>query len=426
MNTLLRLLRLLPLLLASATVSAMAAAPDELCTQLGARVDRAGPAGMPVFLRSFDPIGPQDATLGPALLTASFSYDQSLATIGLVACGDVARARRTGEALLRAVEHDRHYKDGRVRNAYRAGPVEAAEPAVNGWWDADKQRWFEDSYQVGTSTGNQIWVALALLTLDEASGDRRYGNAAATAMRFVATTLRATDGPGGFAGGFVGFEPEPTAYRWRSTEHNLDAAAAFAWLARREPATALWRSNAESARGFVDAAWIAGEGRFSTGTGADGVTFDRKTSALDVQVWPLLAIAGAPETWRAALHWIDAKHAVGRRGYDFNDDRDGVWPEGTAQAALAFRAVGDGSRARALLTALDEARTPNGFYLAALPNDPASDRISTGFSSDSGAGVQVVYTKRGHLGATCWVLLARLGWNPFTGASLPAKAGIPR
>jgi hypothetical protein len=392
-----------------------AAAPDELCSLLAARVDRAGPAGTPVFLRSFDAIGLRDATLGPALLTVSFVYDQALATIALVACGDVAHARRTGDALLRAVEHDRHYRDGRVRNAYRAGPVDELVPAVNGWWDSDRQRWFEDAYQAGTATGNQIWAALALLTLDEASGDHRYGAAAATAMRFVATRLQMQDGPGGFAGGFVGFEPGPTEYRWRSTEHNLDAVAAFAWLARREPGVAQWRAGEASARSFVDAAWIAGEGRFATGTGADGVTFERKSSALDVQVWPLLAVAKPPEAWRAALRWIDQHHAIDRRGYDFNDDRDGVWPEGTAQAALAFRATGDAARSRALLAALDEARTPNGFYLSALPNDPASDRITTGFSSDDGAGVQVVYTKRGHLGATCWVLLARLGWNPFTG-----------
>ncbi|GIL38769.1 hypothetical protein [Roseiterribacter gracilis] len=409
-----RILILLLLLLAPPA----AAAQDELCSQLAARVDRAGPSGMPVFLRSFDAIGPHDATLGPALLTASFSYDQALATIALVACGDVPHARRTGEALLRAVEHDRHFTDGRVRNAYRAGPIEETSPALNGWWDNDKQRWFEDSYQVGTATGNQIWVALALLTLDEASGDHRFGKAAATAMRFVATRLQTNDGPRGFAGGFVGFEPEPSAYPWRSTEHNLDAAAAFAWLARREPNAPLWRTDETSARGFVDAAWMANEGRFATGTGADGVTFERKTSALDVQVWPLLAIAKPPEAWRAALRWIEQRHAVGKRGYDFNDDRDGVWPEGTAQAALAFHAIGDTAKSRALLTALEEARTPNGFYLSALPNDPASDRITTGFSSDDGAGVQIVYTKRGHLGATCWVLLARLGWNPFTGSKL--------
>lgn len=395
------------------------------CRQLGAQVDRAGPAGTPVFVRSFEPQGGTDATLGPALTGAAFTYDQALAVTALVACNDAARAARIGDALVLAIRHDRHFQDGRLRNAYRAGPVEDGKPAVHGWWDAAAARWFEDPYQAGSASGNVIWAALALLTLEQATGKAGYGDAAVAAMRFV-ETLRDEHGVGG---GFFGFEPQPTRYGWKSTEHNLDAVAAYRWLASRQPDVAAWRDGAVAARTFVDRAWSAEAGRFFTGTGIDGVTFERKTSALDVQVWPLLAVADPPQAWQRALRWIDQKHAIRGtdivagtnpiRGYDFNDDLDGIWIEGSAQVALAQRAAGQNAASDRLLRQIGRHRSPGSLSLAAVPNDAAADRISTGFASDPAAPADIVYYRRGHLGATAWLVLAQQRWNPFSGKRLP-------
>ena len=54
-------------------------------------------------------------------------------------------------------ETDRHFRDGRLRNAYVAGPPTARLP---GWWDAAAGRWVEDAYQVGTATGVVAWAML--------------------------------------------------------------------------------------------------------------------------------------------------------------------------------------------------------------------------------------------------------------------------
>ena len=62
--------------------------------------------------------------LGP-LAQAAFVYDNAAAAIALLGCGRVELARRIGDALRYASAHDRFWHDGRVRNAYAAGPIDA-------------------------------------------------------------------------------------------------------------------------------------------------------------------------------------------------------------------------------------------------------------------------------------------------------------
>jgi hypothetical protein len=94
-------------------------------------------------------------------------------------------------------------------------------------------------------------------------------------------------------------------------------------------------------------------------------------------------------------------------GYDFDDDQDGIWYEGTAQMALAFAQTGDPVTRDALVTFLETARDPatKGLYAA------DRDGLTTGiWLPDS---TQWLYYKRLHVGATAWLGLANLGVNPF-------------
>ncbi|HYC05516.1 MAG TPA: hypothetical protein VED40_19650 [Azospirillaceae bacterium] len=405
--------RLLPavLLLAAPTVGAETPAQAG-CRAMAQRVAAYSGSG-PVFLRSFEKpevLAPLDE---PALATTAFTYDNALAAIALVSCGKVAEAERIGEALRLAATSDRHWRDGRLRNAYRAGPVESM-PLPPGWYDKAAGRWAEDPHQVGTSTGNVAWAALALLTLHEATGKAPYRDAAAGAMLWVVNATRDPSGPGGFAGGFHGFEPAPDRLGWKSTEHNLDAAAALDWLAR-STGEARWREPAREARAFLDAMWDAkGEsGRFLIGTLPDGRTKATERSGLDAQLWPILGIADAPAGWRRALEHAERAHGVSG-GYDFNDDRDGLWVEGTAQAALSWRAAGDGKRAGALLAELARHVSPHGLLFAT--REP---RITTGLAlGPASTNADFFYYRHPHLGATAWAVLAAQGWNPFTGKRL--------
>jgi hypothetical protein len=101
-------------------------------------------------------------------------------------------------------------------------------------------------------------------------------------------------------------------------------------------------------------------------------------------------------------------------GFDFNEDRDGLWVEGTAQAALTYRSVGRRDRSEKLLDGLKAQISPAG-YLYATPEP----RLTTGLSiGPDSASEDFFYFRRPHLGATAWAILAATGWNPFTGRRL--------
>lgn len=383
--------------------------PAPYCTALRAGVDAAGPGA--VFVASYRP-GEDEAELPPPLRQSAFTYDNALAAIALVACGDLARARRIGDALLHALAHDRTFSDGRVRNAYRAGPVGDGPALLPGWWDAEHNRWAEDAYQDGSATGNVAWAALALLTLDGMAPEAGYRAGARRMLDWIGAHARDRRAPDGFSGGVDGFDPGQAALTWKSTEHNLDVHAVAAWLHRldgRPEDSAV----AATARGFLDAMFVSDPGLFRLGTKSDGGLRATDHVALDTQLWPLVGVANAPPAWRRAMAYAEAHMAV-PGGFDFDGDRNGTWSEGTAQAALTLRALGRGPDAARLLDGLAGQVSPSGYlYATDVP------RLTTGIAIGPGSkGPDFFYFRRPHLGATAWAALAATGWNPFTGRSV--------
>ncbi|MGT2454055.1 hypothetical protein ACU4GI_12505 [Cupriavidus basilensis] len=423
MNRASRTLRhwLLPPLVASMTSLAMILAPpataqappaqarEQLlagaCQAIAARI-AAMPGQGPVMLVSYEP-APGQGPLAPALQQAAFVYDNALAGVALVACHRVGDARRIADAMVAASTRDRHYHDGRLRNAYRAGALPPGPAPLPGWWDTPSQRWFEDAYQAGTATGNVAWAALMLMAVYDATHERRYLDSAASMMGWVDATLFDAGPPGGFIGGYFGEEPTPTRQAWKSTEHNVDAYAAFSWLARvsNDPR---WPAAARRARGFVEAMWQPREGRFMIGTREDGRTLNSGPSALDAVLWPLIAIPDAPMDWRRGLDWTRERHGV-KGGYGFNANPDGVWTEGTGQAALVLRASSRAQDAAPLWPLLLSQRAASGL-LYATPEQ----RIRTGLSiGPTSTTEDFYYYHLPHLGATAWAVLAATDWNPF-------------
>ncbi|MBX9930164.1 MAG: hypothetical protein K2Y56_01275 [Methylobacterium sp.] len=384
-----------------------------LCSALAETVEasaagRGGGRSGPLFVASYRP-GPSETELPPPLRQSAFTYDNALAAIALIACGDLHRARRIGDALVAALERDRTFHDGRVRNAYRAGPVEEGALALPGWWDAEKKIWAEDPYQDGTATGNVAWAALALLNLDGAIPEAGYRIGARRMLAWI--TANATDrrDPAGFSGGVDGFDPSQTALRWKSTEHNLDVHAVAAWLHRLEGKPENARTAALAAD-FLRAVFDADRGMFRLGTTPEGAFQGTEHVALDTQLWPLLGVAGAPAAWTRALDFAERRLGV-PGGFDFNEDRDGLWIEGTAQAALTLRASGQQDDAKRLLDGLMGQISPSGFLFAS-----SVERLTTGIAiGPASVGADFFYFRRPHLGATAWGVLAATGRNPFTG-----------
>lgn len=364
------------------------------CSAIAGHVD--APVGPPEFLQSHE-FGNRDAE--PALKSAAFTYDNALAVIALVACDKLPQALRIGEALRKAA-----FAGPRLRNAYRAGPVEG-KALPNGWWDDKTHRWQEDPYQLGTSTGNVAWAALALLALDNAAGERRWRDAAEHLARWIANNTYGAAGTPGFTGGVNGFGAAPTKLAWKSTEHNIDAAALFEWLAHDSQSDE-WERRAREARRFVDSQWDAASGHFFIGTLPDGRE-NTATSAIDVHAWALLLPDARPK-WRRDIQYTELNYRV-TGGFDFNTDRDGLWLEGTAQAALVYRLHGMKAKADALLRTISGQFSASGYVYAT--REP---RITTGLALGPGSSsADFYYYRRPHLGATAWAALAALGWNPF-------------
>jgi hypothetical protein len=381
-----------------------------LCASIAKHVDFAGGpnASDPVFLSSYEP-GTDEASLPPPLTSSAFSYDNALAIIALVACNDLPRARRIADAFVAAIRNDRTFTDGRIRNAYRAGPVKAGPVPMPGWWDNQRQIWSEDSYQVGTQTGNVAWVALALLNLDQATGSRTYSPTAKGLAQWIAQHAQNLSQRRGFTGGMAGFDQTQTKLEWQSTEHNLDVHALGEWLERLEQ-DPTGRMLADLSREFLAAMFDEARGMFRLGTEPDGKAQPPDRLALDALIWPLIGVAEVPPPWRQS-HAFAKVHLAVPGGFDFNEDRDGLWTEGTAQASLVERAQGNRAGADALLETVSSLRSPSGYIYAT-----GAGRITTGIAiGPESREADFFYFHRPHLGATAWAVLAATGLNPFTG-----------
>jgi hypothetical protein len=378
-------------------LAACSAQPPDACSDLASAIDSV-PGGA-VFLASY-PTAKIDQLGGTAFL-----YDNALAAIALIGCREPQKAARIGDAILFALDHDRYWHDGRLRNAYVAGPVGADEPVkLAGWWDKVQNKWVEDRYQVGSDSGNLAWAILALLALDRASSDHRYLNGAVRIAGWL-TRFRTNKYPGGFTGGTFGYEPLPQIEHWKSTEHNSDLAAAFYGLAQATHDTR-WLGGARGAQSFVEAMWSADCNCFAAGTGEDGASRN-DFLALDAQIFPLLATPGVMKKYAAVFATISNKLSDDG-GVSYGVAKGGLWTEGTAQLALAQELSGSGDAAARLIKALGRLRTADGSYYAADIKD-----LPTGFGLDTNPAQSRQYFHLPHLGATAWVALAEKGYNPF-------------
>ncbi|HEV7898379.1 MAG TPA: hypothetical protein VGP31_11105, partial [Planosporangium sp.] len=105
------------------------------------------------------------------LMTTAFVYDNALAVLAYLAnptVANVRRARLIGDALLWIQANDEAFTDGRVRQAYAAGPMlfyggGAYFPGLKR--DDGKAAFLWPFGFGGSSTGDMAWVALALAQL---------------------------------------------------------------------------------------------------------------------------------------------------------------------------------------------------------------------------------------------------------------------
>ena len=374
------------------------------------------PGNGPMMLPSYPSLkATDDATR--ALKNVAFVYDNALAGIALTACGEPAQARRIADALLLAAARDPSFKDGRLRNAYRSGAVDGNKIALPGYWQSKGNYWSQDPYQVGTATGNVAWAALLLLTIYDSTHDRRYLDGAIAQLHWIQAHTAAS-APPAYEGGLFGYDNAQRAQHWKATEHNIDVYAAATWAGRESNDPTL-AQQAKLAESFVQAMWDNTQHRFLVGTLDDGKTLSRDKSGLDAQLWPLLAFNPHPAEWNQVWTWIDSQHRSGD-GYGYRRNPDGVWTEGSAQAATTLQA--SGKQVPDALWQLLAAQNSGNGMLYATPQA----RISTDFAiGPTSTYSDFFYYHLPHLGATAWAALAAKGWNPFIGAPVAPVEHTP-
>ena len=374
----------------------------------------------PRFLVSYKLL-PNDV---PVMTNTAFTYDNALALLAFLSSNKeeyLNCARLIGDALVYAMDHDRFFSDGRLRNTYQGGDLKlfpgwvpngkTDTARMSGWWDSE-ENWYEDKQFVGTDTGNMVWSIIALLSLYEETLNHTYLDASIKLGQWIETNCRDTRGAGGYTGGYECWEqtvnnPQgQTKLMWKSTEHNIDCYVAFSRLFNFTGNSA-WNERSIYAKNFVEAMWDNSEGHFWTGTLEDGVTLNKANIPADVHAWGLMALDDT-QKYRQGLGWVEENcylQADGFMGFDFNNDRDGIWFEGTAHMAVAYQIIDNKTATDFFLSELGKAQetadNTDGKGLVAASHD----EVSTGFSW--------TYSARLHVGATAWLVFAELGYNPY-------------
>lgn len=256
---------------------------------------------------------------------------------------------------------------------------------------------------------------IGLLRAYRLLGDIRYLEAAKRLGDWIELNARDPQGPGGYTGGYEGWEPTPQRVTWKSTEHNLDLYVAFMTVFDLT-GEAAWQERALHAKQFVRAMWQAcGTNRFATGTHTDRETPNCDFAPADVNTWALTAL-GEVGTYGAGIDWVLSNCPVEEpcfwgfpaTGMDFNDDRDGIWWEGTAHTVTALRIKGEQTAADILRRNLRLAQ----FF---VPNTKRKGLVATCHDGAS-AGIEgFAFFNRLHIAATAWYTLAERQSNPFWG-----------
>ena len=394
------------------------------------------------------------------LMTTAFVYDNALAALAYLAnptVANVCRARLIGDALLWIQANDEKYTDGRVRQAYAAGPMRfyGGGAYFPGLKREDGKAAFLWPFGFGgSSTGDMAWAALALAQLYIDTRIAKYLDGALALGHWIAGRQSPYQ-YGGYHGGLQGDGETPQ--KWASTEHNLDAYGLFTLLAKLTK-DRQWTTRAAVAAAFVRAMWNRTEGFFWTGTiggneGEDPNLINTGNVPEDVQTWALLSLGD--RRYDEAVDWVttslantdgavsgvtyssQAKLLTGNvSGSTIPNNRNAVWLEGNGHTALALLKRddrGDTQAAKRLLHQTVVAQQSLGAgQTVGLTADQDGGKLSnpgeggtwTGTPLPARAGIVAAtsafdtgfafgYFPRQHVGATAWFLMAAQNFNPY-------------
>jgi hypothetical protein len=410
------------------------------------------------------------------LLTTAFVYDNALAVIAYLSRpskANVARAKVIGDTFLWIQANDERFTDGRVRQAYAAGPMlfYGGGPFFPGVVRDDGKSAFLWPFGFsGSAVGDVAWTGLALAHLYAHTREKKYLDGAVALGTWIVTTSTSPYALGGYLGGVQG--DGVTEQPWASTEHNIDSYGLFRLLARFT-GDASWSAKAAVARDFVHKMYNPAGGYFWTGTQAASPNdINKDILPEDVNTWSFLSLG--ERAYAGSIDWAATNLAtadiggtsansqvpsgVTVSGVTFSDlskkltgpvpngggrnnDQSAVWLEGNGHLAAALLARDDRhrtggndcDRARSYLqqvvTAQDRLGGGQTVGLTSDPNggrlfDPGEGGTWTGSPLPARSGVVAAssafdtgfgfgYFQNQHVGATSWFIIAALGLNPY-------------
>ncbi|NQT95382.1 MAG: hypothetical protein HQ572_02930 [Candidatus Omnitrophica bacterium] len=392
------------------------------------------------------PPGPSGSLEGVA-----FTYDNALAICAYMARPteeNLSRARLLITSLIWAQNND-SFADGRLRDAYDATQeFTGSVPPLTGTM-------FDRSY-----TGNIAWAINALCQYY-----KNAPNAGVTDTAFLAEVLQAAEDAGDFihanfydssqSGYYLGFNSDGTTLdESKSTEHNIATYVAFSHL-YDITGTGKWLTRANRAKDFVQTiAWVAADDRYICGLNSDG---SENTDSLvaDVNLLAVLALGDAQradndisETIEYVKETFETEEGVADsisiEGIDFGYniynspiEPDGIWFEGTAQLAQAYKVAGNYGLTDNSDTYLESIKLAqyhdfwtedyNENLTSNYKGIPAASKPVAENGTDGGitTGLDYSYFASAHIAPTAWFVATTLDYNMLWGSALDADVPSP-
>ncbi|MFH1645906.1 MAG: hypothetical protein ABIB11_05740, partial [Candidatus Omnitrophota bacterium] len=361
---------------------------------------------------------------GPAetLREVGFSYDTALALSAYLARptdDSLRRARVLCESFLWAQEND-PAADGRWRDGYNVSNPFSGDAPV-----------FAVGFE-STAVGNVSWVITAL--------SQYYKNSGETDTSFLEEIVLSIKNAGEFiyqnfydsqnGGYYYGFLNNGALAKYKSTEHNIAAYIAFSHLYDITQ-EGKWLTYAGYAENFLKhTAWITNEKRYACGVDEFG-NLNTESLVSDVNLLAVLALGNYPNYKLAIDYVVDTFYAkVGiTEGVDFGfhsaylgseEEPDGIWFEGTALLAAAYKVAGAYNQEDLSAKYLESLRIAQH---GALNTDykgitaASKDNLTTMLGWDFFASP--------HIASTAWFLATSLDYNIYWGSNLSEKVPVP-
>lgn len=319
------------------------------------------------------------------------TYDQGLAALSYLLYSDRTSAEKIFNAFAE-LNSQRPAGEG-FSGFARAYDAQTKEPLTS---NGDSQK----------IAGDNAWLLVALNRYKEATGNASF-DALAKEMADWILSLQDTDGG-------IFYDNAKTK---KSTEGNLSAIAALVATAVQTKDQAYLQAANRATAWLAEKMYRPAEKRFLVGT--DVPVTDK---ALDVYSWALChfglfqeiaindlqldleGILASAETDFKTSHTSTRTNKL-VEGFDFNDDKDAVWLEGTGQMVLAYETMGKQDQARHFVDQLE---------LAIFSLSPSSQGIPYASNAGTAYGGWIMNDTDPAVSSMAWYLFSKRHFNPFS------------